>query len=783
MHVVKRNGDREPVSFDRILERLTTLATVVAAPLARIDCTLVAQKTIQGLREGVTTEELDVLAAETAAYLATTDPEYGDLAARIVVSNLHKKTPADLVACLRRSDLDPAVVAFAEAHAPALQAALQHARDFQFTYFGFKTLERSYLRCDADGNLVERPQCMYMRVALGVHSGAGDLAAVLETYEALSKGEVTHATPTLFNSGTRQAQMASCFLMQMPADSIDGIFEAITWCGKISKHAGGIGLAASNVRAKGSRIRGSGGVSNGLVPMLQVLDKVARYVDQGGGKRKGAIAIYLEPWHADIFDVLEMKKNHGVEELKARDLFYGLWIPDLFMQRVDEDGTWSLFCPDQSEETKALPEMWGADFELAYKLLEKSGMSRRVVSARALWTAILDAQVETGGPYLLYKDACNAKSNHKHLGTLKCSNLCTEILEYVAPDEIAVCNLASVALPTCLTFGAGGENKLAFDFEKLETATRLLTRNLNRVIDVSYYAVKEAETSNRRHRPIGIGVQGLADVFMALRLDFDSHGAKRLNKDIFETMYYAALDESTRVAEKMGAPYRSFPGSPLSAGVLQPDLWNVELTDGRHDWTALRRRVIVHGAANSLLLAPMPTASTAQILGNTECFEPLTSNMYARRVLSGEFPVINKYLVDDLRRLGLWTEATRNAIKRDNGSVQNVPGLPAELKSLYRTVWELKMRTVIDLAADRGAFICQSQSLNLFVADATHAKLTAMHFYAWRKGLKTGQYYLRTRAAADAQKVTVAPAQAASQETPAEPEDGACPIGCTSCSA
>ena len=638
--------------------------------------------------------------------------------------------------------------------------------------------------------VVERPQYMHMRIAAGIHHQADDLAACLATYDALSLGRLSHATPTMFNAGTPRPQMASCFLMTVPGDSIRGIFDAVTWSANVSKYAGGIGLDVSAVRAKGSRIRSSDGVSNGLVPMLQVFDRVARYVDQGGGKRKGAIAIYLEPWHPDIFDVLDMKKNHGKEELRARDLFYGLWIPDEFMRRVERDEDWSLICPDACPD---LCRLSGDAFDEAYRKAEaRRKLVRRVVRARDLWKAILDAQIETGTPYMLYKDACNAKSNHQHLGTLRCSNLCTEILEYVAPDEVAVCNLASIGLPECVVDdGAGAASAGAasagaasagaasagatsaptrrFDHARLDGTVRLAVRNLNRVIDGSFYPLEEARRSNVRHRPIGLGVQGLADVFQMLGMAFDDERARAINVDIFETIYFAALSESIALARATGAPYASYEGSPLSRGQLQCDLWGVAPRsdgdrggDGRLDWSGLRAELAAHGARNSLLVAPMPTATTAQMLGNTECFEPVTSNIYTRRVLSGEFAVVNKHLVRHLEERGLWTPEVREQIVRDNGSVQNVAALSDDVKKLFRTVWEMRMRAIIDMAADRAPFIDQSQSLNLFVDGASHAKLTAMHMHAWKRGLKTGMYYLRTRAAADAIKVTVSPRECAS---------------------
>lgn len=754
MNVVKRNGDVEPVSFDQILERIRALS----CRLVHVDPVAVAQRTIQGLRDRITTRELDALAAETAAYMSTTHPEYGTLAARISLSNLAKEAPSTFLESATRSNLNTPTLRFIDRYIETLEAVIDHTRDDGYDYFAFKTLERAYLRTDSDGTIVERPQYMLLRIAVGIHChNPDDIESVLHTYELLSTGRISHATPTMFNAGTQRPQMASCFLMTIPSDSIQGIFEAVTWSALISQHAGGIGINAMDVRGRGSRISGSGGKSNGLVPMLQVFDRTARYVDQGGGKRKGAIAIYLEPWHPDIFEVLELKKNHGKEELRARDLFYGLWVPDLFMRRVDEDGMWSLICP---HECPTLATLYGTAFDEAYAFEEQLGTRvRRRFPARELWAAILDTQIETGTPYILFKDACNSKSNHKHLGPLRCSNLCTEILEYVSPDEVAVCNLASIALPRCVVDGF-------FNHSRLETAVRQVTRNLNRVIDGSFYPILPAETSNRRHRPIGIGVQGLADVFHELMLPFDSDEARLLNRDIFETIYYAALSESVALAATLG-PYESYEGSPLSSGQLQPDLWGVALTDARHDWTGLRASLAMHGARNSLLVAPMPTASTAQILGNTEAFEPTTSNMYTRRVLSGEFAVVNARLVAALDACGKWSPEVKQAIIRDNGSIQNIDGVSDHIKLVFRTVWEIKMRAVIDMAADRAPFIDQGMSMNLFMESPSHAKLTSALFHAWRKGLKNGIYYLRIKAAAAAAKVTV----------------DACPIGCTSCSA
>lgn len=752
--ILKRDGTREEVKLDKILERIRALSH----GLDRVDAVRVAKRVVQGVADGVTTAALDDLAADTAASLASVHPQYSLLAARVAVSRLHKTTAPTLNAVYHM--MDPECVAFVEAHKEELHAALDWTRDFAFDYFGFKTLARSYLVRDARGEkVVERPQLMYLRVAVGIH--CGDVAATLETYHGMSTRRFTHATPTMFNAGTRFPHLASCFLLPVADDSVEGIFETNARCALISKSAGGIGFSVSNVRAAGSRIHSTGGTSAGLLPMLRCFEATARYVDQGGGKRKGAFAAYLEPWHADVFVFLDMKKNHGVDELRARDLFYALWIPDLFMRRVADGGAWTLLCPSKCPD---LVDRWGAAFDAAYEEYERTpGVAVRVVAAQELWFAILDAQIETGTPYMLYKDACNAKSNQQHLGTIRSSNLCTEVVQYSARDEIAVCNLASLSLPAFV--GADG----TYDFAALAQTTRVVTRNLNRVIDRNLYARAEARTSNLRHRPIGIGVQGLADVFALLELPFDGAEARRLNVALFETIYFAALEASCALARADG-PHASYPGSPASRGLLQMDFWDAvpELT-GRWDWKALRAAVAEHGLRNSLLVAPMPTASTAQILGNNECFEPFTSNLYVRTVLAGEFAVVNKHLVAALERLGLWTEEMRQSIVAANGSVQGIPTIPDRIKAVYKTAWEMSMRAVIDLSADRAPFVDQSQSLNLFAAAPTHKSLSSMHFYAWKKGLKTGMYYLRTRPAATAVKVTV-------------PVD-ACDAACLACSA
>lgn len=630
-----------------------------------------------------------------------------------------------------------------------MNSAIIYDRDYNYDYFGFKTLERAYLMT-CDKQIIERPQHMIMRVALGIHGV--DVDAALETYDLMSRSFFIHATPTLYNAGTPNPQLSSCFLLTMKDDSIDGIFNTLKDCAVISKYAGGIGLSIHNIRASNSYIHGTNGVSNGIIPMLRVFNNTARYVDQGGGKRKGSIAIYLEPWHADIFDFLELKKNHGNESDRARDLFYALWIPDLFMKRVEQNGQWSLFCPN---EAKGLADCHSEAFDTLYETYEREGRARKTIPAQDLWFAIMASQVETGTPYMLFKDACNAKSNQKNLGTIKSSNLCTEIVEYTSSDEIAVCNLASLNLSAFVELGDSVKGtQSSYDFKRLYQVTKVVTKNLNKVIDVNFYPVPEAQNSNMRHRPIGIGVQGLADAFAKMRLPFDSAEAMKLNKDIFETIYFGALEASCELAKQHG-PYSSYEGSPISQGILQPDLWKVETKNDRWNWTELRAKISQYGVRNSLLLAPMPTASTAQIMGNNESTEPFTTNMYNRRVLAGEFTVVNKYLLKDLVEGGYWTPDVRNQIIADRGSVANVASLPVEIKELYKTVWEIKQKIIIDQAADRGAYICQSQSLNIHMADPTNARLTSMHFYAWKKGLKTGMYYLRSRPKAEAIQFTV----------------------------
>ncbi len=753
MQVVKRNGRTEAVSFDKITARIKKLCYGLDENY--IDHINISQKVVQGLYDGVTTTELDNLAAETAASMSTVHPDYASLAARIAISNLHKETNKSFSATMRalHQYIDPKTGEAAgligddtmkviKKNRSQLDAAIIYDRDFDFDYFGYKTLERSYL-LRMDGKVVERPQQMLMRVAVGIHGE--DIDAAIETYQLMSEKWFIHATPTLFNSGTPKPQMAvpaSC--SRMTDDSISGIFETLTRCAKISQSAGGIGLSIHNIRATGSYIKGTGGASNGIVPMLKVYNDTARYVDQGGGKRKGAFAVYIEPWHADIFDFLDLKKNHGKEEMRARDLFYAMWINDLFMERVKNNEKWTLFDPN---EAPGLFDVHSGEFEALYHRYEEEGKGRRTIDARELWNAILESQIETGTPYMLYKDAANRKSNQQNLGTIRSSNLCTEILEYTSADEVAVCNLASLALPKYV------KDDKTYDFDRLVEVTRVVTRNLNKVIDRNYYPIEEARNSNMRHRPVGLGVQGLADAFIMMRHAFDSEEAKQLNRDIFEAIYFAALTESCALAERDGT-YESYPGSPTSKGILQFDMWGVTPSK-RWDWDGLKAKIAQHGLRNSLLVAPMPTASTSQILGNNECFEPYSSNLYTRRTLSGEFIVVNKHLLHDLIGLGLWDNNMRNRLMAASGSIQDMDDVPQHIRDLYKTVWEISQRVVIDMAADRGAYICQSQSMNLFVQDANFGKLSSMHFYAWQKGLKTGMYYLRSQAARDAIKFTV----------------------------
>lgn len=753
MLVLKRDGRRESVKFDKITSRIEKLCYGLDPKF--INPVDIAKKVINGLYDGVSTVELDNLAAETAASLTTKHPEYAKLAARIAISNLHKVTSKSFSNTMKRlyTYIDPKTgqnaplvsketYGVVKKNAALLDSSIIYDRDFGYDYFGFKTLERSYLM-KVDGQIAERPQHMLMRVAVGIHGE--DITAALETYKLMSEKWFTHATPTLFNAGTPKPQLSSCFLLTMKDDSIDGIYDTLKQTAKISQSAGGIGLSIHNVRATGSYIKGTGGISNGIVPMLRNFDMTARYVDQGGGKRKGSFAIYLEPWHADISAFLDMKKNHGKEELRARDLFYALWISDLFMKRVESNEEWSLFCP---HECPGLADAYGDDFEKLYEKYERDGKARKTIKAQDLWFEILEAQIETGTPYILYKDAANKKSNQKNLGTIKSSNLCTEIMEYTSPEEVAVCNLASIALPMYI------DENGQFDHQKLYDVTYVITLNLNKVIDVNYYPVPEAEYSNLRHRPIGIGVQGLADVFMKLKMPFESAEAKGLNTDIHETIYFAAMTASKDLAIKDGA-YETFKGSPVSKGIFQFDMWGVTPSSNRWDWNTLKQEVKKNGVRNSLLLAPMPTASTSQILGNNECFEPYTSNIYSRRTLSGEFIIVNKHLMRDLIKLGIWNDSMKNRLINANGSVQDIPEIPQNIKDLYKTVWEISQKTIIDMAADRGAFICQSQSMNIHIQNPNFGKMTSMHFYAWKKGLKTGMYYLRSKAATQAIKFTV----------------------------
>jgi ribonucleoside-diphosphate reductase alpha chain len=750
MYVVKRDGRRESVKFDKITARIKKLCYGLN-PIVSAEA--VAMKVIEGVYDGVTTVELDNLAAEIAATKTIDHPDYALLASRLAVSNLHKNTEKSFSETMKAlyHYIDPKtgekaalladdVYDVIQSNAEILDSTIIYDRDFRYDYFGFKTLERSYL-LKIKGKVAERPQHMLMRVAIGIHKG--DIDSAITTYNLMSEGWFTHATPTLFNAGTPKPQMSSCFLLTLKEDSISGIYDTLKQCAKISQSAGGIGLSIHDIRATGSYIKGTNGTSNGIVPMLRVFNDTARYVDQGGGKRKGSFAIYIEPWHADVFDFLDLKKNHGKEEQRARDLFYALWIPDLFMKRVEANEDWTLMCPN---ECPGLSDTYGAAFEGLYARYEQEGKGRKTIKAQDLWFKIMESQIETGTPYMLYKDAANEKSNQKNLGTIKSSNLCTEIIEYTAPDEVAVCNLASLALPKFVREGK-------FDHDKLFEVTYQVTKNLNRIIDNNYYPVPEARNSNMRHRPIGLGVQGLADAFILMRFPFDSPEARKLNSEIFETIYYASMTASKDLAKEDG-PYETFAGSPVSQGVFQFDMWNVTPSN-RWEWDVLKKEVMEFGVRNSLLLAPMPTASTAQILGNNECFEPYTSNIYTRRVLSGEFIVVNKHLLRDLVKLGIWNPELKTKLIAANGSVQNIAEIPDNIKELYKTAWEISQKAVVDMAADRGAYICQSQSLNIFMENTNFAKLTSMHFYGWKKGLKTGMYYLRTKAATDAIKFTL----------------------------
>jgi len=754
MQVIKRNGEKEAVRFDAILEKLTKLSEDLNTEW--IDPGMVTKLTIEGLYDGVTTRELDMLAAETAASLTSQHPDYSRLAARICVDDLHRSTKGVFTDVIRdlREYIDPEsgkhaplisqeVFDIVMANAEVLNNHIDYSRDNNYDYFGIKTLERSYL-LRLNGEIAERPQDMLMRVAVGIHHG--NIEKALETYDLMSEGYFTHATPTLFNSGTPMPQMSSCFLLTMQDDSLDGIYDTLKQCALISKSAGGIGLSIHHIRSQGSYIKGTNGTSNGIVPMLRVFNDTARYVDQGGGKRKGSIAIYLEPWHPDLLDFLNLRKNHGKEEMRARDLFYALWTPDLFMQRVEDNADWSFLCPN---ECPGLQDAYGDEFKALYEKYESEGLARKTMPAREVWDKVVESQIETGTPYMLYKDAANQKSNQKNLGTIRSSNLCTEIIEYTSKDEVAVCNLASIALPKYVNL----ESK-EFDHQLLYDVTYHVTGNLNRVIDVNYYPVEEARNSNMRHRPIGLGVQGLADTFAMLGMAFESPEARKLNKEIFETIYYAAC-ASSKDLSKIEGPYSSFAGSPASQGILQFDLWNMNDHSGRWDWDGLKAEIMEHGMRNSLLLAPMPTASTSQILGNNECFEAFTSNLYVRRTLSGEFIVLNKHLVNDLITEGIWSVELKDQILIHKGSIQDIAAIPDHIKEIYKTTWEIKQKSILEMAADRGAYIDQSQSLNIHMVDANPAKVSSMHFYGWKLGLKTGMYYLRTKAAADAIQFTV----------------------------
>ncbi|MDK9778573.1 MULTISPECIES: ribonucleoside-diphosphate reductase subunit alpha [unclassified Vibrio] len=738
MDVIKRDGRKEKASLDKVTRRAEALADGL-----KVEPIAVAQRVVSGLYDGIKVTEIDVFLAETAASLATEHPDYAKLAARVMVSSLQKETSGYATATRKLSEigiLSDTYVDFVAKNQFALEDMIDYKRDYQFDYFGYKTLERSYL-LKVKGVVVERPQDMFMRVAVAV---AGDnLAEIRELYNLLSLGYYTHATPTLFNAGCKMQQLSSCFLLAMQEDSINGIYDTLKDCALISKSAGGIGLHIHNIRATGAPIIGTNGVSNGIVPMLKVFNETARYVDQGGGKRKGSFAVYLEPWHADIESFLDLRKNHGKEEFRARDLFLALWVPDLFMERVENDAEWTLFSP---HNTKGLSDLYGAEFTQKYQEYERMGLGVKTIKARQLMTQIIESQAETGTPYMLYKDACNEKSNQKNLGTIKSSNLCAEIMEVSTPDETAACNLASMALPKFVT-------DTGFDFDKLHQVTKVAIKNLDRVIDVNYHPTDKIEKSNHAHRPVGLGIQGLADVFFKMHLPFDSEEALQLNRDIAETMYHASLEASCEIAAQKGA-YSSYDGSPISHGHFQFDLWD-EQPSSRWDWSQLKRQIAEHGVRNSLLIAQMPTASTAQILGNNEAFEAQTSNIYKRQTLSGEFIIINKHLVSDLEQRGLWTSKIRDAIILNNGSVQGIDAIPDDLQSVYRTVWEISQKVIIDMSAERAPFVCQSQSLNLWLASPTFAQINAMHFYAWKRGLKTGMYYLRSKPSTNAVKVTV----------------------------
>ncbi|EDW28361.1 GL19156 [Drosophila persimilis] len=759
LFVVKRDGRQEEVHFDKITSRIQKLCYNLNMDF--VDPVSITLQVINGLYCGVTTQELDNLAAEISAGLTCNHADYAILAARIAVSNLHKETKKvfsdvfeDLFKNINRetNTASPMVSEFhyniVKNNADRLNSAIIYDRDFGYNYFGFKTLERSYL-LKINGKIAERPQHMLMRVALGIHGD--DIDAAVETYNLLSERYFTHASPTLFAAATNRPQLSSCFLLTMNSDSIEGIFKSVEQCALISKSAGGIGLNVHCIRAKGTSICGTNGTSNGLVPMLRVFNNVARYVDQGGGKRPGAFAIYLEPWHSDVFEFLDLKRNTGKEENRARDLFYALWIPDLFMKRVEANESWSLMCP---HKCPGLQDVWGEKFEELYVKYEQEGRANRTVEAQALWFAIIESQVETGNPYMLFKDSCNRKSNQQNVGTIKCSNLCTEIVEYSAPDEVAVCNLASIALNMFVT------PEKTYDFKKLKEVTKTVAKNLNKIIDINYYPLPEAKKSNLRHRPIGIGVQGLADALILMRFPYESEEAGLLNQQIFETIYFGALEASCELAEEFGV-YETYEGSPVSKGILQYDMWDKTPTN-LWDWQSLKEDIKKHGIRNSLLVAPMPTASTAQIMGNNESFEPYTTNIYTRRVLSGEFQVVNHHLLRDLTELDLWDDEMKNKIISSRGSIQDIETIPQKVRDLYKTVWEISVKSTIKMAADRGAFIDQSQSFNVHVAEPNYGKLTSIHFFSWKAGLKTGMYYLRTKPAANAIQFTVDKKQAAS---------------------
>ena len=733
MRVIKRSGRIEDMRFDNVTNRIKNLTSGLSD---KCDSQKIAQQVFSSMYDNITTQEIDILSAEICIGLITSDPDYEVLATRIIASNIHKVCPNNFHLAMRKLQKAKIITDEVVEVAQQVKDYIKTDRDFDFGYFGLKTLEKSYLQ-RVEGKLIETPQYLFMRVAIGIHGK--DIPAVLETYDKMSQGLFIHATPTLFNAGTPRPQMSSCFLIANKGDSIDGIYGTLTECAQISKWAGGIGMHIHDIRANKSRIRGTNGQSDGIIPMLRVFNATARYVNQAG-RRKGSIAVYVEPWHADIMDFLELRLNQGDEEARCRDLFSAMWIPDLFMKRVEEGGNWSLFCPDKA---KGLSDVYGEEFEALYTKYEEEGLANATVPATEVWKAILKSQTETGTPYMLYKDACNKKSNQKNLGTIKSSNLCTEILEYTDKDETSVCNLASIALPKYVN-----KETKSFDYDKLHEVTKTVTKNLNRVIDRNFYPVETARRSNMKHRPIGLGVQGLADVFILCGLQFDCEESRLMNAHIFETIYHAALEASSELAEIDGS-YETFKGSPASEGILQPDMWEGETKfSGRYDWDAMRERVKTKGLRNSLLLAPMPTASTAQILGNNECFEPYTTNIYLRRTLAGEFVVVNKHLVDHLKNVGLWSKEMKDLMVKAGGSIQNIVDIPDDIKNLYKTVWEISQKCIIDMAADRGRFIDQSQSMNLFMESPTMSKLSSMHMYAWKQGLKTGMYYLRSKAKA-----------------------------------